>query len=34
VDKTTGKLLPMAIPERLRAQISAAPAEMLASPAE
>jgi YbgC/YbaW family acyl-CoA thioester hydrolase len=33
VDKTTGKLVPLAIPEKIRAQISAAPPEMLASPA-
>lgn len=34
VDKVSGKLVPVAIPEKIRSQISAAPAEMLASPHE
>jgi YbgC/YbaW family acyl-CoA thioester hydrolase len=34
VDKVTGKLQPVAIPEKLRSQISAAPPELLASPHE
>ena len=31
VDRATGKLAPVPIPERIRAQISAAPADLLAS---
>ena len=31
VDRATGKLVPVPIPERIRAQISAAPADLLAS---
>jgi len=33
VDKTTGKLVPMLIPDRIRARITPAPAEMLRAPA-
>jgi YbgC/YbaW family acyl-CoA thioester hydrolase len=34
VDKISGKLVPVAIPEKIRSQISAAPPDMLASPHE
>lgn len=33
VDQTTGKLVPVLIPDRIRAQISAAPPELLRTPA-
>jgi YbgC/YbaW family acyl-CoA thioester hydrolase len=33
VDKTTGKLVPVLIPDRIRAKISAAPPELLRTPA-